>query len=200
MNKVILTIISIIVIIAAMITAIVIFKPDENDVAKNIVTKVADEEILDECTDEYEEIEKNSMVKANSEEEKISPNSSLTLKTYYKQCGHVISKYSNIPDDLVNLTKEQLVDKYKDYEIEKFTSNDIILYQEKDGSCGEHYIVKDENGKLSVYKRLENGEEQLIEETNISTDYLPETDKINMKNGIEANGKEKLNQLLEDFE
>ena len=47
---------------------------------------------------------------------------------------------------------------------------------------------------------LEDGEQKELETTGITTEYLPETDKINMKKGIQVNGKQELNQLIEDFE
>lgn len=200
MNKVIITMISIIVVIVAIITAVVIFKPESNDVTNIIVAEVAQEEILDDCTDEYEELENEKMVQANSNEEKISPYCSFTIKIYYEQCGHIKNEYLELPEELVNCTKGQIEDKYKDYTVEKFASNEIVLYQEKNEECGEHYIVKDANGKVTIYVKTKDGKEEVVEETDISTDYLTETDKINMKNGIEVNGKQELNQLIEDFE
>ena len=76
----------------------------------------------------------------------------------------------------------------------------MILYQEKQGNCGEHYMIKDKDGQVTVYQVLEDGTQKEIEVTGITTEYLPETDKINMKNGIEVNGKQDLNQLIEDYE
>ncbi len=112
MNKIIMTMICIIVVIGAMFTAVMIFKPSENEKPETIVTEVADEEILDECTEEYEEMEKQNMIEANSAEEKISPNCSFTEKNYYKKCGHTTSQYLELPQDLVNETEEQLQEKY----------------------------------------------------------------------------------------
>ncbi len=84
--------------------------------------------------------------------------------------------------------------------MESFASNEVILYQEKQGNCGEHYMVKDKEGQVAIYQVLEDGTEKELEVTGITTEYLPETDKINMKNGIEVNGKQDLNQLIEDYE
>ena len=84
--------------------------------------------------------------------------------------------------------------------IQTFSSNEIVLYKQEEGSCGEHYLLKSENGIVSIYQVLDNGNLEKIEETEISVEYLPETDKINMEKGIEVNGKQNLNQLLEDFE
>lgn len=202
MNKIIITMICIIVILVGIVTGVILVNSskNENENAEYLTTEIAEkEEILDECTDEYEQIQ-SEMLEANSEEEKISPNSSLTKKIYYSKCGHTIREYSNMPEELVNKTKEQVKEIYSDWEIETFASNEIILFKESDGECGEHYLVKDNNGKVSIYQIQENGEEVIFENTEITTEYLPETDKINMKNGIEVNGKEELNQLIEDFE
>lgn len=192
--------IAIVVVIGAMFTAVMIFTPNPNKDVEKIQTEIAQEEILDDCTDEYEGLEYEDTVKANTQEEKTSPNCSLTTKTYYQKCGHTKSEYGNLPSDFVNLTKDEIQEKYQEYEIEDFTTNAIILYQKKEGDCGEHYRIKDKEGTVTVYQILEDGSEQELETTGITTEYLPETDKINMKNGIQVNGKQELNQLIEDFE
>lgn len=192
--------IAIIVVIGAMFTATAIFTPKRNADVESIQTEIAEEEILDDCTDEYEEMEYEETVRANTQEEKTSPNCSLTTKTYYKKCGHTKSEYTQLPQDFVNLTQDEIQEKYQEYKIEEFTTNAIVLYQEKEGDCGEHYMVKDKDGMVKVYQILEDGSEQELETTGITTEYLPETDKINMKNGIQVNGKQNLNQLIEDFE
>ncbi len=200
MNKVIITMICIVVVLGAVITGILISKPDENEKPESVETKVSDENILDDCTDEYEELENSNMLETNSSEEKISPNSSITYKTYYKGCEHTKEEYNNMPQELINCTKNDIEEKYTEWQVEKFASNEVILYREVDGECGEHYLVKEKDGKVVVYKILENGEEQEYETTQISTDYLTDTDKIEMQNGIRVNGQQELNQLIEDFE
>lgn len=200
MNKVIVTMLSIVVVIAAILTAIAIFNPNINEDIKKVETEVAEEEILDDCTDEYQEIEYENTVKANAEEEKTSPNCALIIKTYYPKCGHTKNEYSNLSQELVNLTKEEIQEKKQEYEIESFDSNKVILYQEKEGECGEHYLVKDKEGMVTIYQILEDGSHKETETIGVSTEYLTETDKINMKNGIQVNGREELNQLIEDFE
>ncbi len=196
MNKIIVIMISIFVIIASIFTAIVIFQPNQEEGKQQIETEIAEEEILDDCTDEYEEMEYENTIKANTQEEKTSPNCSLTTKTYYKKCGHIKNEYANLPQNLVNLTQKEIQEKYQDYKIESFASNEVILYQEKEGECGEHYMVKDKDGMLTIYQILEDGSQKEIETTGVSTEYLPETDKINMKDGMQVNGKQDLNHLI----
>ena len=201
MNKLIITMISIIVVIVASITAVILFFPNREEETPRLETIVSEnEEILDDCTEEYEGMEHETTIKANTQEEKTSPNCSVTTKTYYKRCGHTTSIYDNLPQEFVNLTKEEIQNNYQDYDIESFNSNKIELYQEKDGECGEHYMVKDKDGEVAIYKILEDGSQEELETTSITTEYLTETDKINIKNGIQINGKQELNQLIEDYE
>ena len=57
-----------------------------------------------------------------------------------------------------------------------------------------------ENGKVVIYLVSQEGRESLYEKTNISSEYLTETDLINMQDGLEIYGKEELNKVIEDFE
>ena len=197
MNKTIMTIIAIIVIIGAIIIGVQIYKPHKEQ--EDIITKVSEEKIEDDCTDEYQEIQEE-MLQANSTEEKISPNCFITMKKTYNKCGHTTSEYIAIPKELVNKTKEDLEEKYAGWTIDKFSDTQIVISKKEEGECGEHYIVKDKEGKVVIYKLLEDGTENEYEVTDISTEYITDTDKINMKNGIKVNGKQELNQLIEDFE
>lgn len=197
MNKTIMVIIAIIVITGAIILGVQICKPNKEQ--EDIITKVSDENILDDCTEEYQEIQ-DDMLQANSTEEKISPNCFITMKKTYNKCGHTTSEYVAIPKELVNKTEEDLKEKYEGWTIDKFSDTQIVMSKKEDGECGEHYIVKDKEGKVVIYKLLEDGSEDEYEVTDISTEYITDTDKINMKNGIKVNGKQELNQLIEDFE
>ena len=197
MNKTIMSIIAIIVIIGAIIIGVQICKPNKEQ--EDIITKVSDEKIEDDCTDEYQEIQEE-MLQANSTEEKISPNCFITMKKTYNKCGHTTSEYIAIPKELVNKTIEDLKEKYAGWTIDKFSDTQIVISKKEEGECGEHYIVKDKEGKVVIYKLLEDGTEKEYEVTDISTEYITDTDKINMKNGIKVNGKHELNQLIEDFE
>ncbi len=159
------------------------------------------EKIEDECTEEYKEEQgqENTTV-VSSAEEKVSANAELILKKYYTKCDHTINEYVELPQELVNLTKEQVQEKYKDWQVIGFEKGKVTLYKEFDDVCGEHFKLKIENGKVVVYTVNNDGTETLYEKTNISSEYLTETDLLNMQDGLEIYGKEELNQVIEDFE
>lgn len=193
------------VIILGIIAGTAIYEKNKQEISKkniaqNIINEVS-EIIIDECTEEWEELQEEALdIEANSNEEKISPNCVLTLKRNYKECSHTINEYVDIPQSLVNKTKEDLQKEYPNWEISKYSSIDIVLYREFDSDCGRHFVLRNDEGKITVYRTNENNEEEVYEKTEISVDYLTETDKIEIENGIKVNGIEELKQLIEDFE
>lgn len=199
MNKILITLTCIVVVIGAVITAVIIYKPKSEEKPQDLLTKIAEENIVDECTEEYQEMQ-GEMLETNSQEEKISPHAEITFQTTYQKCGHTISQYQEIAEELVNLTKKELQEKYSDWKIEQFSDTQIVLSKEEEGICKEHYMVKDKDGFVTIYEILEDRTEREYESTDISTQYLTEEDKMSMEKGIEVNGKQSLNQLIEDFE
>ena len=66
--------------------------------------------------------------------------------------------------------------------------------------CPEHYKIGVAEGVVNIYRRNENGEEELYEMTNISLEYLPEEEQAKLDSGIEIIGEEELNSVLENLE
>ena len=204
MNKIIVFLVCILVILCAIILGSIIYE-------KNITGQITEinetneiqvsEKVTDECVDEYMQMQtQENAIDANSSDEiKLSPNCSLIIKTHYLDCDHTSNQYTILPEKLVNKTEEDFKKEYSDYNIEEFTANEVIISKNVDSECGEHYIVRTVDGNLTVF-RLVNGIEELYEKTEISTEYMTETDKIQFENGLKVYGKENLSLLLEDFE
>lgn len=190
------------IIIIGIILGIFIYNNNANNNKQSSIIEneinIVSEKVTDECTEEYQNSEEE--IETNSQEEKISPNCLVILKKYYEECNHTINEYVDIPQDLVNGTEEDLKNEYPYWQIDKYSSNEIVLYKEFNSNCGQHFILKEDDGKITVYKINENNEEEIYENTEISVEYLSETDKSKISEGIKVNGIEELNQLLEDFE
>lgn len=199
LNKIIITMIGIIAVLIAIISAMIIYKPPKQEEASEKVETEIAEVILDDCTDEYEMMQEETLT-TNANQEKISPNCKLILRKYYKTCKDEINEYIKIPENLINCTQQELQNQYMGWEVKEFSNDQIILYKEFEGECGEHYVLRDEEGKITIYKATDDGEGVLYEKTDISTDYLPKEDRESIKNGLKVNGKEKLNELIESFQ
>ena len=84
------------------------------------------EVIKDECTDEYE-VEQQNVSTVYSTEEKVATNAILILKKYYSKCEHTINEYVELPQEIVNMTKEQVQAHYPDWEVIGFESGKVSL-------------------------------------------------------------------------
>lgn len=156
-------------------------------------------ELADELKKTLVEEEQNT-VSTSSKNIKISHNSIVVNNTLYKICNHEIRQTEVIPVELVNKEEKDIQQYYKDWEIKKYSPTEVVLYREKDEYCDKHYVLRENNGVIAIYKIDDNNKETLRENTQIQTKYLPEIDLIKLKSGIYAIGEEELNSILEDFE
>lgn len=151
-----------------------------------------------------QEIKQNTLLNEISvstvEKEKVSPNSVLILKKQYEECAHNIKEYAKMPEEYVNLTKEELEEKQKDWEIETFSPNEVTLIKKVMGVCNQHYLLRQKDGIIAIYQIKDDNTEVLKEETGISTEYLTEVDRLRLEEGIRIYGEEELNSTLEDYE
>ena len=186
-----------IIIVIAVCVGVSIF--NMNNKPKNQInnTSTNNETILNQVN--YS-VKNDITVNTGTNEEKISPNATLILKRKYKECGHIIKEYKRITDDLVNLTEKELIEKSKEWEIEEFSNMEVVLIKEVEGVCNEHYVLREKDGVIAVYKIDKGTKEELEELTGISIEYLTENDKMEIQQGIMVYGKEELNSILENYE
>lgn len=159
--------------------------------------------IEDDCTEQWNELnslEQENIQASSQESVRLSPKASVVYETKYEKCGHVSRQYKNITQDLVNKTERDINGLYPDWAVKEFDSNELVLLKSESGECGEHYILRDVDGKVVVNLLNENGEEKEFEKTDISIEYLTDTDKIDIEKGLKVYGKENLSQIIEDYE
>lgn len=152
-----------------------------NQGENNVIEKIADENT-------------DNSVNTNNEEKKVSPNCVLILKVYYNKCEHLIENKKNIEEVEVNMTEQELRERFEGWEVQRFTPTEIVLYKEIDEFCDEHYLLKEKDGYIAVYKLDKEDKPTLIQITEISTQYLAEQDLEEIKNGIKIFTKGELRQ------
>ena len=144
-------------------------------------------------------LNKNIIETINSEE-KTTPNSLLVYKTYYTKCNHFINEYKDIDISMVNLTKDELQERNRDWKIEDFSSEQVIFSREIEDFCMEHFKLKLINGQLIIFIIDEEGNESEYEITDITEEYLTSEDILKLREGILVFGKENLVSTIEDYE
>lgn len=142
----------------------------------------------------------NMVEETVSIEEKVAYNANFALKKYYDKCGHFKINYSELPPEIINLTKSQLEEFYPDWNVEEFSSNNVVLAKRIDDICDDHYVLKLDKENVDIF-HMKNGEElEFFKSTDISTEYLTSDDINNLQNGIYVYGIGNLNSAIEDFE
>lgn len=138
------------------------------------------------------------------EENRISPNTFIEERTNYKACGHLISLITPAPDQMVNMTKEELTEYINSNEPNKrlisFSNVKIVLWSEKNHLCKDHYIIGEENGKIAIFKIGDQGEkilDKVFVEYPIS--ILRELDRQKIVDGIVVDSEDELSDMLENF-
>lgn len=133
-------------------------------------------------------------------EEKISLNTKLFLEKNYQDCKHTVKTEIELPPEMVNLTKEELIEQYPDWTVKEFSKEKIVLYRLCDGLCDEHFLITDESGVVVVYRLDEEYNKNLYEKTDIYTEYLTEEDIERLNEGIYVYTVSDLNSELENME
>lgn len=131
---------------------------------------------------------------------KISPYATLTIEKFYKGCGHTTKETIDIPKELVNMTEEELQQKYEKWTIKEFKEREVYLYREIDANCSSHFVVKEDGGKVAVFSQITDNNVQLKEITDIDFDNLRDEDKELIREGVVLYGEEELSSFIEDFE
>lgn len=172
------------------------FKEEEPIVIskKDSIQDIVIKEVQKEQDEKYEIQEATS-----NSQEKISPYAKVTIEKYYKQCEHSTVEIYDVPKELVNLTREELQNRYENWEIKKFNSKDIHIYREIDANCSSHFVLKEKDGYLVVYKSISENMDELDLVTDIEFASLKEEDKLAIETGINVYGKEELSSIIEDF-
>ena len=80
-----------------------------------------------------------------------------------------------------------------------FSSKEIVVSEDIEGSCDQHYLLQSNNGLVTVYKYNSEGEKEEYKETNIAVEYLTDTDREELEAGIKVIGESELNSRLEDY-
>lgn len=145
-------------------------------------------------------IKNENILETAQTEEKVSYNANFALKKYFDECDHFTFQYSELPQEIINLTKTELEELYEEWDVEEFSSNSIVLSQKIDSICDEHYLVKIGENNVEIYNIGNGGELSLYRETDIGKEYLTSEDFESLSEGILVYGKGMLNSTIEDFE
>lgn len=138
------------------------------------------------------------------EDKRITPNTLIEIKTHYTSCNHNITKFQNASYEIINMTEEEfeeyVINNYSKGKIISFSSKEIVLREERNHLCPNHYIVGESNGYIAIFGIDENGIKYLDKEfKDYPINLLKEIDQEKLINGIIVDSEEELSDVLENF-
>lgn len=142
----------------------------------------------------------NEVIETINEEEKILPTTKFAIKKKFTKCGHFKFNYTELPIEIINLKKEEVSKVYPNWKIESFSKSEVVISKEENKMCEEHFIIKLDNDIVKIYNKSDDEKLNLYMETEISKEYLTESDIEKLNKGMAVYGIGKLNSVLEDFE
>ena len=141
----------------------------------------------------------SKIIETASEEVKLSPYAKMMIEKKFNRCGHTTVDVQDLPIELVNMTKQEIMEKYPDWEIKSFHSNEVSLYREIEANSNDHFVLKEKDGFLAVYQNVMEDVQNLKEVTDIDVSHLPSGDLEKLQEGILVYGKDVLARLIEDY-
>lgn len=111
-----------------------------------------------------------------------------------------------VPEELLDKTKEEirtyLSEKYPDKEIDSITQHEIVLSEKaplNDVSRSNKYSLEVEDGFIGLYKYDINGKRELVEDTEIKLDSLPQSVQEEIQKGVVVDTQDDAYSRLESF-
>lgn len=181
-----------------------IIKSEEKNQDEKIMYSVQDTVIKkvqsgDLWNDNSQKQQEENVIEVFVGEEKISPDAKLIIKKIFSRCKHSTVSIIDMPDELINLSEKELANKYSGWNIEKFTSEEVIISREIDANCEDHFVIKENDGEVAIYNELTEDKLNFIDTIEVDFDLLTEQDKEYLKEGIRVYGKGELGSVIEDF-
>lgn len=128
---------------------------------------------------------------------RLTSQTSFIFKTYHVKCGHetIEKKLSNAA--FSGYTKKQLANEMRNWEIESFTPEEVVLSRKVDDICDEHYYIGIKDGNVALFQGRPDLPSKIIEKTDIIVDILRKEDRAILEKGLVIESKREFLKIKE---
>ena len=156
--------------------------------------------ISKEETGEYDLETEEVQDVSNVTEEKITPSTKIVYEYYYAS-ENITEKQESVPPYfMLDLTLEDMVNFYPDWEIRNFSSREVVMRKTIYEDTSRNYIVGEHEGYVAVFYQVEQAGISLKQVTNTPVSALSKEDRERLSQGIYVSGEYELAKVLEDYE
>ena len=140
----------------------------------------------------------------NNEENVITTTTtSVTFKRYYTKVGIKKTETVNIEAGNVGLNKSQFLEKYKDWTVESFNADSIVLSKNIDSYPKGYYLITvnedTPEGYIVAYSFDDDGNKSIVEQTQTPIELLDTNAAEEIKKGIVVQSEEEMYNILQNY-
>lgn len=130
----------------------------------------------------------------------LSSNADVKWEYYYIKCFHTEYVETRADKSMIGKTGKEIASLYG-AGLVSFEPNKIVLRKEINCYCPNHYILKKDGDKISIYKTKSGSSDlELIKNIGFSFDSLSDSLKIDVGNGKVFGTLEEIEYFLEDLD
>ena len=115
----------------------------------------------------------------------------------YVECGHTNSIEDIIISDSID---NALKDLDKDYEIISKATNGAVTRKKINSFCPNHFIITIKDDYVVVYRKISENEKDIYLDTEIPINILRDDLLEDLNKGMEVEGIENLNKIIQEIE
>lgn len=136
-------------------------------------------------------------------EDKTKSSTKFLFKTYYTKDDYTEEKYTQPDYNMINCTREQIEGMFPDYQLIKFSSEEVVFRKEEETGGKEitKYFVREYNNMIGIFYAEDyetKGEENLKEIVNTPVNTLNEEEQERLRKGFYIL-EEELYPLLQEY-
>ncbi|OGO86312.1 MAG: hypothetical protein A2Y22_02240 [Clostridiales bacterium GWD2_32_59] len=131
--------------------------------------------------------------------EKITPNTEIVYQYFYELDQKTVEEKEVPPYYMINMTEEELKNKYSDWQIKIFSSKQVVMQKNLKEKSPFYFKIGEKDGYIAVYYEKPVNGISLREITDTPVNTLPKDEQDKIKNGITVYGEDELIKILEDY-
>ena len=102
----------------------------------------------------------NQAIESSLTEARIGPGCVIQKDVKYSLCGHTLQIDLEAERDLIGLSEAEYLKRYPEEKIDEFDNAKLCTSVVYEGYCPRHVILRLENGKLILFRRVEGTDEE----------------------------------------
>lgn len=135
----------------------------------------------------------------NVSQEKITLSTKMVYEYYYEDDDKTEVLEEVPPYFLIDMTRINLEENFKDWQIQSFSSKEVVMRKNIKGQSSQHYILGEYEGYIAVFYQKEINGVNLKEITDTPVNSLSEEEQARLREGIRIEGNDELMKVLEDY-